>query len=186
MDAQQTASPTPAPITAKGRRERRQYEAALKRQRALELRMGGYTYQQCADATGYKSRGAAKAAIKSALKAIDREAAEEVREMELARIEKMRTVLWPLVGKADLNAIDRDLKLSRYYAELQGLLRQKIEHSGPDGGPIQFSQLSEKEIDDLLAGLFAQVAARAEGTSSGAPGGEGAAGGGDSHAPDHA
>jgi len=58
-----------------------------------------------------------------------------------------------------------------------GKMPQAFQHSGPDGGPIQFAQLSERELDDLLAGLFAQVAARSEGAGGATPGGEGAAGG---------
>src|SRR3990172_4577436 len=59
-----------------------------------------------------------------------------------------------------------------------GKMPQAFQHSGPDGGQIQFAQLSERELDDLLAGLFAQVAARSEGAGGATPGGEGAAGGG--------
>src|SRR3990172_2780046 len=59
-----------------------------------------------------------------------------------------------------------------------GKMPQAFQHSGPDGGQIQFAQLSERELDDLLAGLFAQVAARAEGAGGAVTRGEGAAGGG--------
>src|SRR3990172_8486749 len=178
MDSQQPPPPAPDNST-KGRRERRMYEAAQKRRRALELRMAGNIYEDIAQAVGYKSRSAAKNAIKSALRAIDREPAADVKALELERLDKILTALWGLVGTGDVQAIDRVIRVMHQRAQYLGLYAPKqLEHSGPDGGPIQFAQLSEKELDDLLAGLFAQVAARAEGAGGAVTRGEGAAGGG--------
>ena len=194
---------TPPDNSTKGRRERRQYEAAMKRRRALELRLAGHTFEQIAQATGYKSRAAAKNAVQSSLRHIDREPTEKMRELELQRLDAVLTQLWPLIGKADLLAIDRFAKLARLRYELTGLLVHKVEHSGPDGGPIQYANLTNAELDalilaeaqklvkpgdrELLNDLFRRAGFVAVAGEPGrAAGGEGAAGGDDAHAPDHA
>ena len=191
MDSQQPPPPAPDNST-KGRRERRMYEAAQKRRRALELRMAGNIYEDIAQAVGYKSRSAAKNAIKSALRAIDREPAADVKALELERLDKILTALWGLVGKGDVQAIDRVIRVMHQRAQYLGLYAPKqVEHSGPDGGPIQFAQMGDAELDawllaqaekvgltpderKLLANFFAKLGV---GRVAVSPGGEGAAGG---------
>ena len=182
MDSQQPPPPAPDNST-KGRRERRMYEAAQKRRRALELRMAGNIYEDIAQAVGYKSRSAAKNAIKSALRAIDREPAADVKALELERLDKILTALWGLVGKGDVQAIDRVIRVMHQRAQYLGLYapqkleildwRAELEKQGINAGEI---------FEHLVSALAAASAGRDDGgggdRGAETTGGEGAAGGG--------
>lgn len=113
---------------------------------ACRLRADGLTYQQIADRLGI-SRGSAHEAVQRAIADIVREPAEEVRQLELLRLDQMhvaarevlearhfvvdrgQVVLWegePLVDDGPkLQAIDRLLKIQARRAALLGLDAEK-------------------------------------------------------------
>ena len=117
--------------------------ALRQRQRlALERRLAGETYQQIADALGYKSKCGAYKAVEGALREVTREPAEAVRELELQRLDAMLATLWPLMQKGDIQALAGCLKISERRAKLLGLDRSQcvdVTSGGEkiDGG-IQF------------------------------------------------
>lgn len=110
---------------------------------ACRLRSRGTTYQQIADQLGYANKGDAHRAVSRALKAVVAEPAEEVRALELARLDAMYeaamgvlerrhvTVSNGRVVELDgapieddapvLQAIDRLLKIQARRAALMGL-----------------------------------------------------------------
>jgi hypothetical protein len=101
--------------------------AAIEKQRqALELRKGGAGYEQIARQLGYKSVASAYDAVRSGLKRTLREPAEEVRALELARLDRLLMGQWKAAaGNAetpgDPAAVDRVLKIMVRRAKLLGL-----------------------------------------------------------------
>ena len=119
---------------------------------ALELRKAAATYQQIADQLGYRSASGAFNAVKAALKATLREPADELRELEAARLDAMLLPLWRRVQSGDERAVDRVLRIMERRARLLGLdAPTRGELSGPDGKPLAFdlSMLSDEELKIL-------------------------------------
>jgi hypothetical protein len=90
---------------------------------ALELRKAGKSYPVIAETMGYSLAGAYKA-VMSALKEVTREPAEEVLELEVARLDAMIEKLWPEIRAGGKNMtwhIDRVLKIMERRAALLGL-----------------------------------------------------------------
>ena len=76
-------------------------------EQALELRLGGATYAQIAEALGMTSGGAYKAvarAMERTRKEAD-EKAEELRRIEYLRLERMHMGLWPRAKAGDEKAV---------------------------------------------------------------------------------
>jgi len=166
------------PSSAKTRTRQRQEAARQRRKKAYLNWLAGYKLREIAEMLHYNSEQAVHEAIKSYRSEADRKTRTEARLYVLETLDALKTRVWPSAAQGDVRAVDSIVKLTRLYAELQDLFApRRLEHTGADGGPIQFAQLSEKELDDLLAGLFAQVAARAERNGGSGAGGAGAAGG---------
>jgi hypothetical protein len=65
------------------------------------------------------------------------EKAEEVRRLELERLDAMLAGIWSRAARGEEAAIDRVLKIQARRAALLGLdAATKQEHSGPDGSPL--------------------------------------------------
>jgi len=88
---------------------------------ALTLRKAGVSYQSIADALGYKTAGGAWVAVKAALKKRVQEPADELRTLELDRLDDMLKAIAPHVQAGNLTAIDRALKIQDRRAKLLGL-----------------------------------------------------------------
>ena len=104
---------------------------------AARLRTRGYSYQQIADELGWVSRGDAYRAVQRVLADTVKEAGDEVRAIELARLDHLHTAAMdvlerehftvsngPVEGHDDgpvLAAIDRLLKIQERRAKLLGL-----------------------------------------------------------------
>lgn len=89
--------------------------------KALTLRKAGASYQAIADALGYATSMGAWKAVKSALKKTLQEPADELRQLELARLDDMAKAIAPHVAAGNLTAIDRNLKIMERRARLIGL-----------------------------------------------------------------
>lgn len=133
--------------------------AAAERQRqALELRKAGVGFQAIADRLGYKDHSGAYRAVKTALKKTLQEPADEVRRVEVERLDAMLLGLWSSAKAGNLLAVDRVLRIMQRRADLLGLdAPQKREITGD----LILRQLSERAAAD--AGLDpAVVLAEAE------------------------
>jgi transcriptional regulator len=108
---------------------------ALDRQlKALELRKAGVSYDEIANALGFKWRSSAFAAVKRALKEVKREPCQELIVLEAERLDKMQTALWAKAQHGDYGAIDRILKIMQRRAELLGLdAPEKVALTDPTG-----------------------------------------------------
>ena len=129
----------------------RRVKAHARHLQALELRKAGATYQVIADQLGYASAKGAHKAVASALKATLREAGDDVRALELERLDAMLLALWRRVQNGDERAIDRALKIEERRAKRLGL-----------DTPIRTVTLDD--IDREIARLEAELATREEQT----------------------
>jgi hypothetical protein len=100
---------------------------------ALALRKAGLTYQAIADAIGV-TKNAAWKLVGVALKETIQEPADELRTLELERLDALSEVLWPMAMAGDLHAHDRYIRLMERRAKLLGLdapVRKEL--TGKDG-----------------------------------------------------
>lgn len=123
---------------AESRTSPRRVETVERKRQALELRKAGATYDQIAATVGFANRGGAYKAVKAGIREILREPAEEVIQLECARLDEMLRALWPGVMRGDPVSIQRALGVMERRARLLGLdAPKKLEHSGPGGAPIE-------------------------------------------------
>ena len=119
---------------------------AVERQvEALELRKTGMSFRAIASELGYASQAGAYKAVQRALHNVVKEPAEDVRELELARLDALLEVAWrkATTGEGSLYAIDRALEIMRRRAALLGLdapaevnvsIRDEVERLARDSG----------------------------------------------------
>ena len=96
-------------------------EIVERRRKALELRKAGVTYDAIARQLGYANEGGAFKAVQAALRTTLREPADDVRKLELERLDRLTLALWPRAQQGEAEAIDRVLKLMDRRAKLLGL-----------------------------------------------------------------
>jgi hypothetical protein len=92
-----------------------------KHRRALELRKAGLTYQVIADQIGYRGPSTVHAAVMRELREICREPAEELRTLELERLDRLWAGVWTQAKQGHLGSIDRCLRILERRARLLGL-----------------------------------------------------------------
>ena len=119
------------------RKGHRNPDTVEKQRRCLDLRRAGVTYDVIAEQVGYSNAGAAYNAVRSALRATLQEPANEVRELEVDRLDRLERALWPAALNGDQGAIDRILRISERRARLLGLdapTKQEVEVTAYQGG----------------------------------------------------
>ena len=106
--------------------------AHAERQRnALELAKAGVPYDTIAQRLGYTNRSGAWKAVQAAMQATIRPAADDVRAMQVARLDDLLAGLWALARKGNVAAVDRALKIEERRAKLLGLdAAEKLDVSG--------------------------------------------------------
>jgi len=88
---------------------------------ALELRLQGKTYQEIADACGYKQSVSAHNIVKNALKHVNYDSAKRLCKLELARLDKMAEGVWSGATSGDVKSINAMLKIMERRSRLMGL-----------------------------------------------------------------
>jgi hypothetical protein len=107
-----------------------------KRARALELRKQGYNYRQIAKVLG-SSSGYVHDLVQTAIRDLPRELAEDVRTIELSRLDRYQAALDREASKGDPKAILAAVKLMDRRAKYLGLdAPSQVEVTGADGSPI--------------------------------------------------
>jgi hypothetical protein len=99
----------------------RRLEAAEKQRKALELRKAGTPFEVIARELGYRGPSSAYNAVMSALRKTLQEPADEVRNLELTRLDNLLLKLWHRALAGRYTAIDRVLKILERRAKLLGL-----------------------------------------------------------------
>lgn len=117
-------------------------------QRALELRLAGAPYDRIAEAVGYSNKGTAYRAVQKALGAMQpttsttatdtTEDGEErsAIEIEMVRLDALRTGLWSKARRGDVQAVDRILRIGERQLELRELLRRQRPPVSPAATPL--------------------------------------------------
>lgn len=109
-----------------------------RRLKCLELRIAGKSLREIARETGYGSVSGVHKAIAAALLDTLREPAEDVRALELERLDAMWRKVWQRIERGDLAAVDRGLRIQDRRAKLLGLdAPTKQEVTGKDGEALQ-------------------------------------------------
>lgn len=139
---------------------------ADRRTKAITLRLAGMDYDTIATRLGYAGKGAACKDITRALAAnltdLGR-TADELREVELARLDRLQATAWaPAVG-GDLRAIDTVLKIIDRRCKLLGL-----------DAPVRSEVWTISDVDAQIRALIDELAGQAEVTQT--PDTEGLAG----------
>ena len=98
----------------------RDYDRAERKRNALELRLAGASYRDIADALQV-SPATALQDCKEALADIPAQQADEMRTVELSRLDRLQRAVWPRAIKGDLQAVDRAIKIIDRRAKLFGL-----------------------------------------------------------------
>lgn len=96
-------------------------KATERQLKAVELRMAGRTYQEIATELGYAHPSGAHAAVQSVLKEARSEAAEEMRELELDRLNKLLSGVWEKALAGDVKAVHAVLAIIDKRSKLAGL-----------------------------------------------------------------
>ena len=89
--------------------------------KVLELRRAGLTWQRIAEQVGYADHSGAYLAYKRALKRVLKQPAEELRQAEIDRLDRLQLAAWPKAMQGDNSAIATVLRIMERRAKLLGL-----------------------------------------------------------------
>lgn len=143
-------------------------ESRKRELQVLELRRAGLTFDVIAERTGYANRASCRRAYERALARVSETVdANDVRQLELDRMDRLQAGLWPRAARGELPAVDRILKISERRDRLSGqptknahALREALDASvaangfldpGVDGSLIASAQALADRIDAAIA-----------------------------------
>ena len=89
--------------------------------KVLELRRAGLTWQRIAEQVGYADHTGAYAAYKRAIKRTQQQPADELREAEIDRLDRLQLAVWPKAMNGDNTSITTILRIMERRAKLLGL-----------------------------------------------------------------
>jgi len=101
--------------------QQKELNALDKQMQALELRKAGVPYLRIAEVLGYASGSGAHKAVATALKKTLQEPADDLRRLELERLDAMLSAIWASVKQGQYGAIDRAIKIMERKAKLLGM-----------------------------------------------------------------
>lgn len=129
-----------------------EYDHAEKKKTALDMRKAGIPYREISAKLGYKDESGARKLVEAALRELPMESAEELRTIELERLDFATMGLMGRVKKGDPTAVQALIRLMDHRAKLTGLYNIQVD----DG---------QSEAVDKLAQLIQAVqdAAKGEG-----------------------
>lgn len=141
-----------------GRGGRRESVTSVRRLRdrdrtlkALEMRKIGLTWEVIAEQAGYKNRQSAYQSVMRFVEAMAQEPSDQVRKLELERLDMLWSRAMPGVGRGDPGSIGVALRIMERRAKLLGLdAPVRTEVTGADGGPLEVVTID----DQTLAGAM--------------------------------
>jgi len=149
--------------------------AQKRRERALKLRLWGWTYAAIGKRLGVSQQTACEY-VKDALAAIPKEAADQLREVESEKLNRIEKALRPLAEAGDVKAAFAFEKVSASRRKMLGL-DAPVRIAGADGGALKLS-LDGDLRQQLLDRLFGAPVAPGGGVDGGPAPGDGGGGGG--------
>ncbi|MCQ9378820.1 hypothetical protein [Methyloversatilis sp. XJ19-49] len=133
---------------------------AARESEVFEMRKGGATFEKIGAALGVTAQRAHQIFERKLLEVRTKtgQTAEQLRALEMQRLDDLQSFLWEKARKGNATAIDRILKIMERRARLEGLdAPQRIGLGGdPDAPPIKQETRSAAEFtDDELAAVAA-------------------------------
>lgn len=119
---------------------------------AVKLRIAGKTFREIAEILHYNSQQAAFDAVKRTLIATAREPADELRSLELERLDELWQVAFGKAKEGDLSAQQSCIRILERRARLVGLdAPQKTTYTDPNGnGPLEvIVRLEAKDVTSI-------------------------------------
>lgn len=148
--------------TAVQRKAEREVTAAETARAVLDLRKGGATYAEIASKLALSGPAQAYRVAQRAIADLPRESAEEVRAIELERLEAMHRAVWDAALSGDLDAFDRALRASESRRKLMGAnAPEKYEHAHSQA-QAEWEQLPARDRPAWLRAQAARFLAAAE------------------------
>jgi hypothetical protein len=89
--------------------------------KALELRKAGISYDVIAQRLNYSNRTAAYRAVSRLLESTEKEAADDLREVELRRLDDLFLSIYQQARNGNLGAVDRCLRIMERRAKIAGI-----------------------------------------------------------------
>jgi hypothetical protein len=102
----------------------RRAEASIKACRAVELVRQGKSYDAVARAVGFANRGTAHRVVTKALAERLVDGIDDLRDVEVARLDALQAALWPRVERGDTRAVNTVLRIIDRRCRLFGLYRE--------------------------------------------------------------
>lgn len=96
-------------------------EAVAKQRQALELRKAGVGFEEIARQLGYAGPSGAYKAVQTALRNTIQQPADELRRLEVARLDRLLLGIWGDASRGDVVKLDRVLRIMQRRADLLGL-----------------------------------------------------------------
>lgn len=125
--------------------------------KAVQLRQAGVTYDQIAKAVGFADESGAYKAVRRAIERRQYDAVDDLRAMELDRLDELHRSLWPKALNGNLHAVDRLLRVMQQRAKyIPGL-------EVPTAVDVTMTEVSPDEVNTFMAGAFAQYQCLKEG-----------------------
>jgi hypothetical protein len=128
---------------------------------ALDLRKAGASYDQIARQLGYFNRGGAFKAVARGLDTVKHlmvESAEDVRSLELTRLDALLLGIWQAATSGDVQAVTAALRIAERRAAYLGLdAPKRQELTGADGGPIEVEQNVTYSVEERQRRIVAIV-----------------------------
>ena len=116
----------------------RELDALPKKLQALELRKAGLSYDAIAQELGYKTKAGVYRAVMAALKKTLQEPADELRKVEVERLDVLLAAMWEKRDKPLYT--DRIIKIMERRAKLLGL-------DAPDKHEVEISDVIHVSVD---------------------------------------
>jgi hypothetical protein len=82
-----------------------------KENKVAELRKAGFTYQRIAEEVGYKQASGASRALKRYIARREIEPDDDIRFLELDRLDRLQVALWPRAMKGDNQAVNTIIRI---------------------------------------------------------------------------
>lgn len=139
---------------------------AERRSKAIALRLAGADYEAIATRLGYASRGAAYTDIDRAMQSAVAEQEQEaavLRQVELARLDRLQAGIWTTALAGNLKAVDTTIKIIDRRCKLLGLdAPQRLEVLTRDVVEAEIARLTaelgEAAVADAVTGAASAAA----------------------------
>lgn len=108
--------------------------------KVLELRRSGLTFEEIAKEVGLSRNGVVMGYKRAMKRALIRAGSEELRDIELDRLDRLQRAVWERAMNADLPAVQTVLRIMEQRAKLLGL-------NAPETHKVEVSVLDPNTVD---------------------------------------